>query len=102
MPVAPPVTSACLRWSIKSFPYRPMAPSFRRMTGRLQIRYSPPQITGEETMRARKNAIAAGLALLILAFAPAASAADAREIHERILTLDTHLDTPMNFARPGW
>jgi len=29
-------------------------------------------------------------------------AADARAIHERILTLDTHLDTPMNFARPGW
>jgi membrane dipeptidase len=38
-------------------------------------------------------------------FAPsaqAAQAADARAIHERILTLDTHMDTPMNFARPGW
>ena len=31
-----------------------------------------------------------------------AFAADARDIHERILTLDTHMDTPMNFARPGW
>ncbi len=37
-----------------------------------------------------------------LAGAPAAHAADAGAIHQRILTLDTHLDTPMNFARPGW
>jgi membrane dipeptidase len=43
--------------------------------------------------------------LLLAAYvsgAPAAQAADARAIHERILTLDTHMDTPMNFARPGW
>lgn len=33
---------------------------------------------------------------------PAAQAADARIVHGRILTLDTHMDTPMNFARPGW
>ena len=26
----------------------------------------------------------------------------ARAIHERLLCLDTHLDTPANFARPGW
>lgn len=52
-------------------------------------------------MRARKFAVT-GLALLLIASAPAAFAADAREIHERILTLDSHLDTPMNFARPGW
>lgn len=31
-----------------------------------------------------------------------ALAADARAIHERLLTLDTHLDTPANFRRPGW
>src|ERR1700730_16171885 len=31
-----------------------------------------------------------------------AFAADARTIHERILTLDTHMDTPINFGRPGW
>ena len=31
-----------------------------------------------------------------------AFAADGRTIHERILTLDTHMDTPMNFGRPGW
>ena len=31
-----------------------------------------------------------------------AQAADARAIHERLLTLDTHLDTPSNFRRPGW
>ena len=39
---------------------------------------------------------------LCLLVPPAARAADARAIHERILTLDTHMDTPMNFARPGW
>ena len=27
---------------------------------------------------------------------------DARAIHERMIVLDTHLDTPANFARPGW
>jgi membrane dipeptidase len=43
------------------------------------------------------------LSLLLLgAAAPAAQAADARAVHERIITLDTHLDTPLNFPRPGW
>jgi membrane dipeptidase len=28
--------------------------------------------------------------------------AHARAVHERLLCLDTHLDTPMTFARPGW
>lgn len=45
-------------------------------------------------------------------FATAAHAADAskpgevskadRALHERVLTLDTHLDTPEHFARQGW
>ncbi len=52
-----------------------------------------------------KNA-SKGCALLIcaaLVFLPnVAQAADARAIHERVLTLDTHLDTPSNFRRPGW
>lgn len=30
------------------------------------------------------------------------SATQAATIHTRLLTLDTHLDTPMNFARLGW
>ena len=38
----------------------------------------------------------------MLATTNMASAADARAIHERILTLDTHMDTPINFGRPGW
>ena len=45
------------------------------------------------------------IAVTLLASAPAAQAAavtDARAVHERLLTLDTHLDTPMNFSRPGW
>ncbi len=42
------------------------------------------------------------LAATLLAGAQGAMAADARDIHEKILTLDTHIDTPMNFARPGW
>jgi membrane dipeptidase len=41
-------------------------------------------------------------AVFVALFSPHAFAADARAIHERILTLDTHMDTPMNFARPGW
>lgn len=27
---------------------------------------------------------------------------DARKLHQRLLTLDTHLDTPVHFRRPGW
>jgi membrane dipeptidase len=46
------------------------------------------------------------LPLSMLAAAPAlaqeaASPAD-RLLHERLLTLDTHLDTPALFVRPGW
>jgi membrane dipeptidase len=45
-------------------------------------------------------------ALSLLATIPASaqepvSAAD-RELHERMLVLDTHLDTPVLFERPGW
>nr|WP_207791221.1 dipeptidase [Sphingosinicella soli] len=32
----------------------------------------------------------------------AALPAHAETLHQRTLTLDTHLDTPMHFARPGW
>lgn len=44
---------------------------------------------------------------LVLAFAAPAAAQVAispadRLLHERILTLDTHLDTPTFFERPGW
>jgi membrane dipeptidase len=38
----------------------------------------------------------------VLAAAPGAFAAEAMAIHQRILTLDSHLDTPMSFGRPGW
>jgi membrane dipeptidase len=38
----------------------------------------------------------------ILAAAPGAFAAEGMAIHQRILTLDSHLDTPMSFGRPGW
>jgi len=34
--------------------------------------------------------------------APPALAAEANAIHERLITLDSHLDTPMSFSRPGW
>jgi membrane dipeptidase len=34
--------------------------------------------------------------------APSAHDAAARALHEQLLCLDTHLDTPMTFARPGW
>ncbi len=48
-----------------------------------------------------RSCLAAWVALM--AFAPAPSfATDARELHESLLTLDSHLDTPANFSRPGW
>jgi len=42
------------------------------------------------------------LALLLAAGAAPAVAADPAALHERLLTLDTHLDTPANLGRPGW
>src|SRR5882762_3298373 len=53
-------------------------------------------------MRATMFSKAGLAAFLLIAAAPAAIAADANAIHRRILTLDSHMDTPMNFARPGW
>ena len=44
----------------------------------------------------------AGLAAIVLLAAPVAFGAEATAIHQRILTLDSHLDTPMSFGRPGW
>jgi membrane dipeptidase len=47
------------------------------------------------------------LALLLCGAAPALAAPPAvdratMQLHQRLLTLDTHLDTPASFARPGW
>jgi len=43
------------------------------------------------------------LALVFVALPLALSAADAaRAMHERLITLDTHLDTPSSLRRPGW
>ena len=42
------------------------------------------------------------VAAVLLIAAPAALAAEANAIHQRLLTLDSHLDTPMSFGRPGW
>ena len=41
-------------------------------------------------------------AVALLVAAPGALAAEATAIHQRTLTLDSHLDTPMSFGRPGW
>lgn len=47
--------------------------------------------------------VTGGLALATVMLLPSTGqAADAPNIHQHILTLDTHMDTPMNFARPGW
>jgi len=73
------------------------------MTPPLQIRYSPGAVERGKTMnRTPWLWSIAFAAVLMLAATNMASAADARAIHERILTLDTHMDTPINFGRPGW
>jgi membrane dipeptidase len=53
----------------------------------------------------RRAVLAGGTALVMAAPAIArhASHADgARALHRRLLCLDTHLDAPINFVRPGW
>ena len=48
-------------------------------------------------------ALACALALIYVDSAVAKDApAEARRVHEDALVLDTHLDTPANFRRPGW
>lgn len=42
------------------------------------------------------------LALLTGSAQAADVPADVRALHERLLVLDSHLDTPMQLARPGW
>lgn len=53
----------------------------------------------------KQNVLALGL-LAILSLPAMAAEVEvskrAREIHESALVLDTHLDTPANFQRPGW
>src|SRR5262245_4759600 len=53
-------------------------------------------------MRQSSRHAAVLISALVALGASPGPAVDARQIHERILTLDTHLDTPMNFSRPGW
>ena len=45
---------------------------------------------------------ALGLSIAVPAVSEVPVTARAKAIHDRLLTLDTHLDTPANFARPGW
>jgi membrane dipeptidase len=46
---------------------------------------------------------ALGLSLCVLhAHAEEAVSSKARQLHENAIVLDTHLDTPANFSRPGW
>lgn len=40
--------------------------------------------------------------LTLAACAQAPTPSDDLALHRRLLTLDTHLDTPMHFERPGW
>jgi len=52
---------------------------------------------------ARALLLAAASALALAAPARAAEPPSAaRKLHESLLTLDTHLDAPANFGRPGW
>jgi membrane dipeptidase len=51
-------------------------------------------------MSTKPTAIA--ILLVATALAGAAPPRDARAIHDRLLVLDTHIDTPANLGRPGW
>lgn len=46
--------------------------------------------------------LAFGLSSALVWPAAAGATSDAKEVHAGLLTLDTHLDTPANFGRPGW
>lgn len=48
------------------------------------------------------GALIGGAILLTGAAQAQTQPADARALHERLLVLDTHLDTPANLVKPGW
>ncbi len=73
-----------------------------RMTAGLQIRYNPFYSLKEQAIIRMSIRHASIVSALLLWCACPALADDAAEIHERILTLDTHMDTPLNFSRPSW
>lgn len=49
-----------------------------------------------------RRAAAYVFSLLALAACAHGESRDSRVVHERLLVLDTHLDTPAHFVRPGW
>ena len=50
-----------------------------------------------------RTRLAASIFVLTLAaILPAYAAEDALQLHQRLMVLDSHLDTPMNLGRPGW
>jgi membrane dipeptidase len=54
------------------------------------------------TDMAPSNLLTAAVLALMLTTPALAQAPSAPAVHDSLLTLDTHLDTPANFARPGW
>lgn len=46
--------------------------------------------------------LAAGASTLAVVGVGARGVSKARALHERLICLDTHLDVPIHFARPGW
>src|SRR5262245_22082443 len=103
MPVAPPVTSARLRRSIGIFLcFRRLLALLMRMTGRLQSAKLRVVFRLGGAMHRPRARIGRLAAVALLMAAPGALAAEANAIHQRTLTLDSHLDTPMSFGRPGW
>ena len=61
--------------------------------------------TTDQVMISRRTFLATSAALVstpALATSQASREAHARAIHQQLLCLDTHLDTPLSFARPGW
>ncbi len=86
-------------------PANPFRTSIQRIGGRKSAQY-------RELRELRRPTRGAGISLLLLSACAAppaeppkarpASRATPAEIHTRLLTLDSHLDTPVHFDRPGW
>jgi len=49
-----------------------------------------------------KNYLLFGIALTLSGCSTVGTVTDAASLHSRIMTLDTHLDTPLHFGRAGW
>lgn len=71
-------------------------------TGDIARGQYPSTVSRSPSPSPSREGLALAVALLLSGCATTQQAGQGRTSHADFLTLDTHLDTPLHFARPGW